>query len=189
MFKKTNIFLSAIIVTLVFLSVIGCGQAITEDTQSFATVETVEPVATTDISGIKTEPVESEVIAGDIAWKVLNVNEQGPSIISSDNYAYEATRGKFVILEFMVKNNSEDSKILYDLNVIDSKGRVYTLCLPAYAYFTTTDRACSIVDIVPGVEYTFDEPFDVSPDSEGLVLEVTDLNNPAEEKSYIDIGL
>ena len=164
----------------------GCGDIVTEEAGIIE--ETVEPVAMTDISGIKTEPVETKVSAGNITWEIQNVDDQGTTIVSTENLSYRAVRGKFIIIDFKLFNNSDENKILYDLNVIDNKGRIFTVCLPAYAYMTDVD-ACAITDIAPGIEYTFNAPFDVSPDSEGLVLEITDLKNPPEEKAYIDLGI
>ena len=81
-----------------------------------------------------------------------------------------------------------EDKILYDLDVIDNKGRAYSLCLPAYGYFTSSE-ACAFVEVLQQTEYTFVAPFDLAPDAEGLVLEVTDLNPVPIEKEYIDLGV
>jgi len=189
MLKKTQIVLLVILVIGILISLISCRDLASVSTETFLVEETVAPVATTDISEIKAEPMENEIITGDIVWKILNVNDQGPSIVSSDEYTYKAIIGRFIILELMVTNHSGESRILYNLNVIDSSGRVFSLCLPAYAYFSTPEKACALVDILSEVDYTFEAPFDVSPDSEDLILEVTDLMNPPVNKAYIDLGI
>ena len=189
MIRKNQVLLPVIITAGILILLIGCSSLVSGDGESLLIEETFSPVAITNISEIKAEAMENEVITGEISWKIINVSDQGPNIVSTDNYTYSAVIGKFIILEFMIKNNSADSRILYDLMVIDNRGRVYSLCLPAYAYFSSSEKACALVDIIPGVDYTFEAPFDVSPDSEGLVLEVTDLLNPPINKAYIDLGI
>ena len=189
MIRKKQISLLIIIAIGLLFLVISCSQSGVTSEGSLLIEETVSPIATTDISEIKAQPMENEVVAGDIAWKIINVSDQGSNIVSTENYTYKAVIGKFVILEFMVKNNSTDNRIIYDLNVIDDMGRVYSLCLPAYAYFNSPEKACAIVDIAPGIDYSFEAPFDVSPNSKGLVLEVTDLLTPPVKRAYIDLGI
>jgi len=188
MLKKIIIIIFSIMLTGLITAGLASCDAVSQEETIFSEIETVEAVATTDISGIMPEPLENEVIAGDITWKVFNVNVLGPEIVGFDNFSYTAVRGKFVNIEFMVNNNSEEIRTLFDLNVIDNKGRVYTVCLPGYGLFAARERACTLVDISPGTEYTFEAPFDIAPDSEGLVLEVTDLKIPVENKTYIDLG-
>jgi hypothetical protein len=186
MLSKRLIIIVTVLVSAVLIMMIGCSGVVTETDGIIE--ETVEPVAMTDIAGIETEPVGTEVSTGDITWKIKDIDDQGTTIVSTENLSYKAIRGKFIIIDFMIINSSEETRILYDLNVVDSKGRIFTVCLPAYAYMTDVD-ACAITDIAPGIEYMFNAPFDVSPDSEGLVLEITDLKNPPEEKAYIDLGI
>jgi len=189
MIKKIKIISLFVLMAGVLFLFPGCSNLAAVSDEAFLAEETVAPIATTDISQIKPVSMEEEVMTGEITWKILEVKDLGPSIVSSDNYTYKAILGKFIILKFMVKNNSSEARILYDLNVIDSNARVYSLCLPAYAYVASPSEACAIVDIFSEVDYTFDAPFDVSPDSEGLVLEVTDLLNPPVNKAYIDLGI
>jgi len=187
MFKKMQILLF-VLATSIILSLLGCSAAVTDE--SVLVQETVAHIATTNISGIETQPLDSEVIAGDIAWKIISVVDQGTNLVSVDDFSYKAIIGKFITIKFQVKNNSDENRILYNLNVIDNKGRVYNLCLPAYAYFSPGDyEACAVVDVFSDFEYNFDAPFDVALDSEGLVLEVTDLVNPPVNIAYIDLGL
>ncbi|MBN1298127.1 MAG: hypothetical protein JW997_00410 [Actinobacteria bacterium] len=188
MFNKKSIYLVNILIFCLVVAVIAGCQVISKEEDVYSEIETVEPVATTDISGIKTVSLENETIVGDITWKIIDLNVIGPEIVGTDNYTFKAVRGKFVNIEFMIKNDSDDVRTLYDLKVIDSKGRVYSLCLPAYAFFSTREKACTLVDVIPDSEYTFEAPFDISPDSEGLILEVTDLKIPVEDKVYIDLG-
>ena len=177
-----------VILMIGILSILLSCNSLKAADDSILTEETIAPVATTDILGIKTEQLGQEVTAGDIVWKVMNVNDQGPGIVSTDNYTFEATLGKFIIIDFMIRNDSAESRMLYDLKVIDRNGRVYTLCLPAYAYIPSED-VCALVEILPGLDQTFTAPFDVSPDSEDLILEVTDLQTPPAVKAYIDLGI
>ena len=92
------------------------------------------------------------------------------------------------MIDFQVTNNTDETRILYDLNLIDNEGRVFNVCVQAYGFYSDK-KACTLQEIVPEVVNTFAAPFDVAPDSEGLVLEVTDLKRPPEYKEYIDLGI
>ena len=148
---------------------------------------TVVPEATTDISEVKPVSIDQEVDTGGIVWKVIGVEETGELLTDSD-YLLESVRGKFVLKDFMVINNTDEARILYVLSLIDDKGRVFNVCVQAYGFYADK-KACTLQDIVPKVENTLAAPFDVAPDSEGYVLEVTDLKRPPEYKEYIDLGI
>lgn len=147
----------------------------------------VEPADTFELSGISTEPVNTDVRTGDIVWRVVDAQDRGTQVVATD-FTFEAVVGKIVILEFTVQSNAQEARILYDLNLIDDRGRVYPICLPAYGLLSI-EQACALQEIVPGVDYVFAAPFDVGIDSEGLILEVTDLKFPVEDYAYIDLGI
>ena len=147
----------------------------------------IEPVGSRDISAIETNPLGSEVKTGEITWKIKEVEDRGTSVVSTD-FNFEAVIGKIIIIEFTILNNSEDSRVLYDLNIIDDRGRVFSICLPAYGLLSI-EKACALQEIVPGMEYVFAAPFDVGIDSKGLVLEITDLKTPYEENAFVDLGI
>jgi hypothetical protein len=151
-------------------------------------VETeVEPIGRMDLEGIEVISMDEPVEAGGIVWQILSVEDMGTAITSAD-LVYEARIGKIIVMDFNVLNNTEEPRILFDLNIIDDRGRVFSICLPAVAILGTQE-ACALQDIIPGVEYNFYAPFDVAPDSEGLIIEVTDLQTPAQDKVYIDLGI
>jgi hypothetical protein len=147
----------------------------------------VEPVGSIDLSSIEVVSKDLPVHAGEMVWEIISAQDLGTSIVSSE-YIFESTVGKIIQLDFTILNNSEESQILYDLHLIDNKGRVFSICLPAYSSFSA-EKACALQEIIPGLEYDFIAPFDIATDSEGLILEVTDLKTPAEEKVYIDLGI
>jgi hypothetical protein len=142
-----------------------------------------------DISKINSQPINEKIETGNITWEVIEVKDLGTMLTSEDATSYlEPEEGKFIGITFLVKSSEHVPKIIYDLRVIDSEGRVFTVCLPAYAFFNT-EEACAIEEVFPDIERRFTATFDVSNDSSGLVLEVTDLNIPPEEKAYIDLGI
>lgn len=127
---------------------------------------------------------------GDIKWQLLDAQDLGTRIEDETGAALEPTRGKFIFISFSVENTSDEGRILYDMKVIDGKGRIYSICTEAYGYFTSGYSACTLADIPPGAEpLNFSASFDINLDSEDLILEVTDLQQPPEEKAYIDLGL
>jgi hypothetical protein len=127
---------------------------------------------------------------GDMKWELLEAEDLGTQIESDAGAILKPTRGKFIFVSFAVENTGTDIKTLLDSKVIDDKGRIYSICNEAYGYYTSTYSACTLAPIVPdsGVQ-RFSATFDVDPDSRDLVLEVTDLEIPPEEKAYIDLGL
>jgi hypothetical protein len=182
--KKT--FILFMIISFILLTTACAADAVQ---QPLITDETIliEPVDSRDISGIETKPLGIEVETGEITWNIKEAQDRGSSVVATD-FTFEAVVGKIIILEFTVINNSEDSRILYDLNIIDDQGRVFSICLPAYGLLSI-EKACALQEIVPGIEYVFAAPFDVGVDSKGMVLEITDLKTPYEDYAYVDLGI
>jgi hypothetical protein len=139
-------------------------------------------------SEINTVSWKKEVKTGDITWKVLGVNDIRNRLEYDYSDAALETKGRFVWIRFRVKNEGADIKYIYDLMAIDSRGRVYPICASAYAYLGF-DEACLLVEVLPGTERNFTTFHDIPLNAENLALEVTDLNIPAKERAYIDLGL
>ncbi len=144
-----------------------------------------------DISEIEARDVGEEVVTDGIKWKVTEVENLGSQLLAPDNlYALEAEEGKFINITFTVSNNSDEEKQIFDLRVIDDKGRTFTICVEAYSVLSPGGAdACTLARVLPNTERTFNTTFDVETDSEKLVLEVTDLDLPPEQKEYIDLGI
>jgi len=122
---------------------------------------------------------DDEVTVGDIYWKLLDAEEIGPQIVGEYG-TLQSVEGRFIYIEFMLENTGQDILQLYDLKVVDSKGRIYSICNEAYGY---------LQEIYPDIERTFNASFDIPLDSVDLILEFTDLNVPPQERVYIDMGL
>jgi len=175
---KKIVLISAFIFMIAILSIslISC-KAVTIEQDPF------------DRSEITILPVDEKVSIGDITWDIIEVKYLGSEIPSTDGgLILEPTYGRFVAIEFLVENMGEEVKTIVNLAVIDSKGREFPICAEAYGYLGTDD-ACLLVDIAPGVSQDFFATFDVPLDSVDLILEVSDLGTPPEEKAYIDLGL
>jgi len=142
-----------------------------------------------DRSKITVQQVK-QVKTGDIDWNLLSVEDLGTQISSDLGAVYPATTGKFIFISFSVENVGTDSRTLYDLRVIDDKGRIYSICNQAYGYLGSDYSACSLVDILPKVKaQNFSATFDVDLDSKGLILEFTDLLIPSKDMAYIDLSI
>lgn len=131
---------------------------------------------------------KNEVTVGDIHWQLLKAELVGPIISNEFGASLESLEGRFIFIEFSVENVGEDIRQLLDLKVIDDKGRVYSICNEAYGYFAAP-AACTLQDIFPETKQTFNASFDVPVDSVDLILEITDLKIPPQERVYIDLGL
>jgi hypothetical protein len=175
---KKFILFTSIIFAIAISSIIFSGCANTETTEELI-----------DISKIQSQSIGEDISAGDIIWNITEVNDLGTRLESETGIDYlEAEEGKFIGIRFTVENVGSESKFIYDLNVVDSKGRKFPICLPGFAFFFPAE-ACALEEIVPGLERRLSASFDVALDSEGLLLEVTDLNTPAGEKTYIDLDI
>ena len=139
-------------------------------------------------SGITTLPVDENVTVGDITWDIIDVEYLGSEIPSTQGLILEPTYGRFVAIDFTVENAGEEVRTIINLIVIDSQGREFPICAEAYGYLGTDD-ACLLVDVAPGTTQNFYATFDVPLDSVDLLLEVSDLGAPPDEKAYIDLGL
>lgn len=142
-----------------------------------------------DISEIETVAVDKEVTTGDITWKVIEVEDLGNQLTYEGiTGSLEAEEGKFIGITFYINNTGEDSKIIYDLTAIDDKGRSYSICIAAFAFFSP-EEACTLQEILPGIDNTYSATFDVATDVDQLVLQVTDLGIPPEKVAYIDLDI
>ncbi len=102
----------------------------------------------------------------------------------------EAEEGKFINIEFEVLNNSTETARIFDLKVIDGEARTFTICVEAYSVLPPfAEDACTLAELIPGAKRTFSTTFDVATDSEELVLEVTGLELPPQNKKYIDLDI
>jgi hypothetical protein len=117
------------------------------------------------------------------------VEEIGPILRQQSTGATLEKRGKFVNIHFDVVNHSEETKYIFDLRMVDDRGRTYPICTEAYAYLGLAEEACAVVELIPDVKRTFVMSHDVPANAEDLLLEVTDLNVPPKEKRYIDLGI
>lgn len=148
-----------------------------------------EPATAVDISVVETIPVGQKAEAGDIVWEVVEVEDLGTGLsYDGGNTFLEPEEGKFIGVTFSVQNTGQEDRILYDLTVIDDKGRSYSICIPAYAFYGG-EQACTLQEIIPGVDNTFTATFDVATDTEDLVLELTDLGIPPQNTVYVDLGI
>jgi len=139
-------------------------------------------------SEISPVPKSEKVVTGNVEWKILKVEEVGPVLEQEYTGATLETKGKFVNIRLEAVNHSEDLKYIYDLRLVDDRGRTYPICAAAYAYFGM-EEACSLAELLPDVRRTLTMFHDVPLNANDLWLEVTDLEVPPQEKKYIDLGI
>jgi hypothetical protein len=196
--KKILIILS-ISLAFIFLLSYGCrpvpvpesGPVVDDPIVEDLDLETVprqpEDTFDIDIEELDVQPLGEDVTTGDLVWNVLSAEDRGPGVVATD-FIYEAQVGKIIVIEFMVTSSAVNERVLFDLEIIDDQGRIYSICLPAFGAIEP-ERVCVIQEIIPDMEYLFAAPFDVGLDSEGLILRVTDLQYPPEAEAYIDLGI
>ncbi len=131
---------------------------------------------------------EDTVTVGDIKWELLEAENLGPNLESQYGTSFQSREGKLIYISFAVTNMGEEIRQIFDVKVVDDKGDYYSVCTEAYGYFTAP-AVCTVQDAIPDVRQEFNASFDIPIESVDLLLEVTDLRVPADEKVYIDIGL
>jgi predicted small secreted protein len=142
-----------------------------------------------DIDRSEVEVVfEDTVTVGDIKWELLEAENLGPNLESQYGTSFQAREGKLIYISFAVTNMGEEVRQIFDVKVVDDKGDYYSVCTEAYGYFTAPS-VCTVQDVIPDIRQEFNASFDVPLASVDLLLEVTDLRVPADEKVYIDLGL
>lgn len=145
---------------------------------------------TIDVSMIETSKVGEEVAAGDVVWKVTKVENLGDQIQSEGIYTLASEEGNFINIDFEVSNTGSETKQIFDLKVVDDQGQTFRICIEAYGILGPyTNDACTLATINPGEKRTFNTTFDTVAGFDMLVLEVTNLELPAEVIKYIDLGL
>ncbi len=110
--KKLIIFLLSILIIGLTFIIYGCSQA---------------PKEKIGISQIETEPVGKEVSTGLIRWQVKEAEDLGIRLYSDAGGYLDSEEGKFAKITFSVENNSDDARVIYDLTVIDDKGRKHNI--------------------------------------------------------------
>ncbi|MGM0365005.1 MAG: hypothetical protein ACQEP5_00545 [Actinomycetota bacterium] len=181
--RKYSILLS-FTALLVILTLAGCTTPQAEPAETAG-----QPGSETDISDLDTLPVGQEITTGDIVWEIREVEDLGNQLTYEGiTGSLEAEEGKFIAITFYIHNTGDDGKVIFDLTAIDDKGRSYSICLAAFAYFSP-EEACVLQEIIPGVENTYSATFDVATDVNRLVLQVTDLEIPPQEVAYIDLDI
>lgn len=176
--KKTGIILLTLLLAVVFSASLAACKTVSLQQKPF------------DRSGISIVFEDTEVKAGDVVWKVESTEVIGSQITNDIGGILETRFGRFIKVEFTTENTSEEIKTIIDLKVIDSKGREFPICAEAYSYgIGGVDDACLLVDVFPGDKENFIANFDIPLDSVDLILEVSDLNTPPDEKAYIDLGI
>jgi len=176
---KKYIFLFMVPVLAVLFLINGCQQNIAE----------TGSVPEVDISNVEKLTVGQEAVAGDIIWVINETTDLGTLLIDDGSDAFlETEYGKFIGITFTVENTGQEPRVLYDLTAIDDKGNSYSICLPAFAFFSP-EQACTLQEIIPGTEHTYSATFDVDTDVKELVLVLTDLNIPPQNIVYIDLDL
>jgi len=121
-------------------------------------------------------------------WELLEAENLGPNLESQYGTSFQAREGKLIYISFAVTNMGEEVRQIFDVKVVDDKGDYYSVCTEAYGYFTAPS-VCTVQDVIPDIRQEFNASFDVPLASVDLLLEVTDLRVPADEKVYIDLGL
>ncbi len=181
--KKYSIIFAIAVLGLLFTA-LGCRSLpAVQDTPA------ARPIEGIDISEIDTVPVGQEVTTGNIVWNITEVEDLGDQLTYQGFPGFlEAVEGKFIRVAFFIQNTGTEPKVFFDLRAIDDRGRVYSICLEGFSFFSP-EEACVLQEMIPGAGNEYAAIFDVATDVNQLVLQVTDLNLPPQEVAYIDLGL
>ncbi|MCA1730791.1 MAG: sulfatase-like hydrolase/transferase [Actinobacteria bacterium] len=159
-------------------SPLGNGQ---EDTEQQAGQSRGQPAGSTVEVG---EPLT----VGNVEWTVTSAHPADKLISSVDG---GTKRGNFVVVDFQLKNNSNEGLNLNSksLALLDGDGRKLEFDTDTYLYI---DRAKNLfrVEVYPGASQEGEVIFEVPPDTSQLQLQLGEATNPfSNESGYVNLGL
>jgi hypothetical protein len=135
--------------------------------------------------------INDTVKVGNIEWQVTKSQDFGSILPSYSEYLDDVTNNevRFIRVEFSAKNMSSNDATILSLNVVDDKGRTFSLSGNTYLTLKTGEQSSVFASLDPDIRKSFVDIYEVPTDAKGLRLEVTDLNLLTPQKAYIDLGL
>jgi hypothetical protein len=124
-------------------------------------------------------------------WVVLSATGSGRHLASNNRFQKSLTvdDGKFVLVQFKVKNLTKEKAAITPPKVRDSQGRVFEPVDEAAFYVPEDKITAGFMDPVPpAIPTEYWEPYQVADDSTGLVLLTHELAD-SEDVYPVALGL
>lgn len=142
--------------------------------------------------------MDEEVEISSIRWKVLESEDIGKEILANETYytpCKAASGMKFVKVKFNVKNNSDTTKSLSTLKVLDQDNKEYDYYFGTFSCISETKLSANdklfngYESINPGVQKDFTAYFEVPENSTQIKLQISDLMFFGTVSDYIKLEL
>ncbi|MCH7700775.1 MAG: SUMF1/EgtB/PvdO family nonheme iron enzyme [Planctomycetes bacterium] len=125
------------------------------------------------------------LMVGDIAWTVKEVRDLGKTV--SHRRTKKTTEGRFIYVKIQVENKRREAATMVSREVIDAQGRTYGEVAESR---DLVEKSVFLFDTLqPSVPYEFEALFEVSASSNGLGLEVSNLQVDEHRSGIIALGL
>jgi hypothetical protein len=115
-----------------------------------------------------------------IEWIVLSASEKGRRLVSNNMFAKSLTvdEGKFILVQFKVRNLTNTKATTEPPKLKDGKGRVFEPIEGHHFYVPDGKKSVGFLnEIPPGIATEFWEPYLVPDDSMDLLLLTHELDN------------
>lgn len=188
-------------VTGLILTALACGNSTTPatprptradaDAQAPAATEAAPPTeAPTEAAPVaETYQTGQNVIVGEVRWKILQVQNFGQTIKSTNQFIKDlTTSGKFISIGFEVENKGKEMKTFAGITVVDSQGREFQPNSDAIMLIDS-DEQCVFENLNPGIVKICQVVYEVPADATGLKANVGDLEILGGDEALIELGL
>jgi lipoteichoic acid synthase len=132
-----------------------------------------------------TVAVGQPLTVGDVEWTVTSAYPTDQLV----SFYGETKRGNFIVVDFQLKNNSNDGLELSpeSLALFDGNGRKYKFDTDTFLYIDSP-KLIFLSDMDPGVSQEGEVIFKVPPDASQFQLELGERNPFSNKKGYVNLG-
>lgn len=139
-------------------------------------------------SGNTSNPgINTDVMVGDIKWRVVSAEELGNRLTSDNMFVDDAvTSGRFVRVRVEIDNRGTSGAPYWGPSIVDDRGREYEDYSGQYFFIDDAD-GCMLLTLNPGLSKQCVHIYEVAGDSQGLQLKVSDFALFFAEEALIDL--
>lgn len=137
-----------------------------------------------------TNNVGETVTLNDSEWTVVRAQDLGNRLPGNDFSDPKTTEGKFVYVQFKVKNNTnEEQAVLFTPAVQDAKGRRYEELDWSSFYLPGEETGMAMESLPAGLPKTFSAIFEMPKDAVDLVFLARNFDFLKKKEKQISLGL
>ncbi len=139
-------------------------------------------------SGASDNPgINTDVVVGDIKWRVLAVDDLGNRLTSDNMFVDDAvTSGRFVRVRVEIENRGTSGAAYWGPSIVDDHGRTYN-DYTGQSFFIDDASSCMLLTINAGLSKQCVHIYEIASDSHGLKLKVSDFALFFAKEALIDL--